>query len=179
MSWDKYTKAVIRLRMPDGDIVVAPAPPGRTVGTYPEDDRPIHIVNAHNRGGRPASARGQRQGSRTTARPDPGRRAYTLPRGRGARALTHVEAGVALVGLDEVQAGELSRQFGHDAIFEWSRTALAILSCTARRARHTGWTATPAQTPTETFRHRGHWSKTSRRTHRRWVGSASQTPNPR
>jgi len=56
MSWDEYTKAVIRLSMPDGDIEVALAPLGRTVWTYPEDDRRIHIVTAHNPGGTPASA---------------------------------------------------------------------------------------------------------------------------
>ena len=73
-----------------------------------------------------------------------------FPAAGGDRTWTHVEAGVAIVGLDDVQARELGREFGQDAIFEWSPTALAIPSCTARGARYTGWTATPVEIPTET-----------------------------
>jgi hypothetical protein len=73
-----------------------------------------------------------------------------FPAAGGDRTWTHVEAGVAIVGIDDVQARELGREFGQDAIFEWSPTALAILSCTESRARYTGWTATPVETATET-----------------------------
>ena len=150
MSWDAYTKAVIRLSMPDGDIEVAPAPLGRTVGTYPEGDRRIHIVTAHNPGGKPASATANDKGhARLLARIMDAELAH-FPAAGGDRAWTHVEAGVAIVGLDDVQAREIGREFGRDAIFEWSSTALAILSCTERRVHYTGWTATPVQTATET-----------------------------
>jgi len=150
MSWDAYTKAVIRLSMPDGDIEVAPAPLGRIVGTYPADDRRIHIVTAHNPGGKLASATANDKGhARLLARIRDAQLAH-FPAAGGDQTWTHVEAGVAIVGLDDVQARELGREFGQDAIFEWSPTALAILSCTERRVHYTGWTATPVQTPTET-----------------------------
>jgi len=150
MSWDDYTEAVFWLSMPEGDINVAPAPLGSTVGAYPEDDRPIHIVTAHNPGGRPASAAANDKGhARLLARIRDAELTH-FPAAGGDRAWTHVEAGVAIVGLDDVQAREFGREFGQDAIFEWSPTALAILSCTTRRARYTGWTATPVETPTET-----------------------------
>jgi len=150
MSWDEYTKAVIRLSLPDGDIEVAPAPLGRIVGRYPEDGRRIHIVSAHNPSGRPASAATNDKGhARLLARIMEAELAH-FPAAGGDRTWTHVEAGVAIVGLDDVQAREIGREFGQDAIFEWSPTALAILSCTERRVHYTGWTATPVETPTET-----------------------------
>jgi hypothetical protein len=139
MSWDDYTQAILRLRLPEGEIEVTPAAFDRTAGTFPGDGRPLHIITAHNPGGHLLSqnenALAQSRLSAWVA--DTALEHYEAA--GGDRAWEHVEPSIAVVGLDREQACALGREFGQDAIFEWSPTGLAVLSCTNARVHYTGW----------------------------------------
>jgi len=145
MSWDDYTQAILRLDLPEGEIEVAPAAFGRTRGTFPGDGRPIHVITAHNPGGHRSSPEDNALAqSRLTDRVTEAALEHYAAAG-GDRAWEHVEPSLAVVGLDREQACALGREFGQDAIFEWSPTGLAVLSCTDARVNYTGWAISPVQ----------------------------------
>lgn len=143
MSWDDYTQAILRLELPESEIEVVPGAFGRFTGTFPGNGGPVHIVTAHNPGGHLScpddNAVAQ---SRLVARVAETALEH-YPAERADRAWEHVEASLAVVGLDREQACALGREFGQDAIFEWSPGALAVLSCTDARAHYTGWVSSP------------------------------------
>jgi len=143
MSWDDYTQAILRLDLPEGEIEVAPAAFGRTMGTFPGDGRPIHIITAHNPGGHRSSPDDNALAqSRLTDRVTEAALKH-YPAAGGDRARKHIEPSFAVVGLDREQACALGCEFGQDAIFEWSPTGLAVLSCTDARVHYTGWAISP------------------------------------
>jgi len=145
MSWDDYTQAILRLELPEGEIEVVPGAFGRFSGTFPGNGRPFHIITAHNPGGHPSSPEDNALAqSRLVARVAETALEH-YPAAGGDRAWEHVEASLAVVGLDREQACALGREFGQDAIFEWSPTALAVLSCTNARAHYTGWVSSPVK----------------------------------
>lgn len=145
MSWDDYSQAILRLDLPDGEIEVAPAAFGRARGVFPGDGRPIHIITAHNPGGHRSSPDDNALAqSRLTDRVTGAALEHYAAAG-GDRAWEHVEPSLAVVGLDREQACALGCEFGQDAIFEWSRTGLAVLSCTEARVNYTGWAISPVQ----------------------------------
>jgi hypothetical protein len=143
MSWDDYTRAILRLELPEGEIEVVPGAFGRFTGTFPGNGRPVHIVTAHNPGGRLSSPDDNAVAqSRLVARVAETALEH-YPAAGGDRAWEHVEPSLAVVGLDREQACALGREFGQDAIFEWSPEVLAVLSCTDARAHYTGWVSSP------------------------------------
>jgi len=145
MSWDDYTQAILRLELPEGEIEVVPRAFGRFTGTFPVNGGPVHIITAHNPGGHLSSPDDNAVAqSRLVARVAETALEHYLAAG-GDRAWEHVEASLAVVGLDREQACALGREFGQDAIFEWSPTALAVLSCTDARAHYTGWVSSPVK----------------------------------
>jgi len=143
MSWDDYTQAILRLELSEGEIEVVPGAFGRFTGTFPVNGRPVHIITAHNPGGHLSSPDDNEVAqSRLVARVAETALEH-YPAERGDRAWEHVEPSLAVVGLDREQACALGREFGQDAIFEWSPGALAVLSCTDARAHYTGWVSSP------------------------------------
>lgn len=145
MSWDDYTKAILRLDLPNGEVEVAPGAFGRSEGTFPGDGRPFHIITAHNPAGNMSSAGDNASAqSRLAARAAESALEYYAAAG-GDRAWEHVEPGLAVVGLDREQACAFGREFDQDAIFEWSPTGLAVLSCTDARVHYTGWVSSPVE----------------------------------
>ena len=56
---------------------------------------------------------------------------------------THVEAGVALVGIAEADAIALGAEFKQDAIFVFSTANRRVVSCTDGRVETTGWSSEP------------------------------------
>jgi len=145
MSWDDYTRAILRLDLPGGEIEVAPTAFGRTRGPFPGDGHPIHIITAHNPGGHRSSPddNALAQSKLTDLISEAGLEYYAAA--GGDRAWEHVEPSLAFVGLDLERACALGREFGQDAIFEWSPTGLAVLSCTGARAHYTGWVTSPVE----------------------------------
>ena len=145
MRWDDYTEAILRLDLPDAEIEVAPAAFGRTEGTFPGEGRPFHIITAYNPGGHLSSADDNALAqSRLTDRVTETALEY-YPAAGGDRAWEHVEPSLAVLGLDRDQACALGREFGQDAIFEWSPTGLAVLSCSDARVHYTGWATSPVE----------------------------------
>lgn len=71
-------------------------------------------------------------------------RADSSPAG-GDLGWTHTEASFALIGVDEAYAKALGRDFGQDAIFEWTSTELSVLACDGERRSSAGWRMAAAQ----------------------------------
>ena len=52
MSWDDYTRAVVRINLPDGTVQVAPTQPGTCDGEFPViPNDVVYVVTAFNPGG--------------------------------------------------------------------------------------------------------------------------------
>jgi hypothetical protein len=143
MSWDDYTQAILRLELPGGEVEVVPGAFGRSTGTFPVNGRPVHLITAHNPGGHLSSPDDNAVAQSRLVDRVVETALEHYPAERGDRAWEHVEAGLAVVGLDREQACALGREFGQDAIFEWSPGGLAVLSCTGARAHCTGWVSSP------------------------------------
>jgi hypothetical protein len=143
MSWDDYTRAVLRLDLPEGEMEVVPAMFGRTAGVFPGNGRPFHIITSAIPGDRLFSADVDSGAfSQLVARV-----ADTVPKHYAAvcgdRSWEHVQLGVVVVGLDREQARALGCELGQEAIFEWSSGGLAVLSCIDARVHYTGWVSSP------------------------------------
>src|SRR5665647_3674570 len=145
MSWDDYTQAILRLELPGGEVEVVPVAFGRSTGTFPVNGRPVHIITAHNPGGHLSSPDDNAVAQSRLVDRVAETAMEHYPAERGDRAWEHVEASLAVVGLDREQACALGREFGQDAIFEWSPKGLAVLSCTGARAHYTGWVSSPVK----------------------------------
>ena len=146
MNWDDYSRAILRLNLPEGEIKVAPAAFGRRKGRFPGDGRLFHIITAHNPGGQLLSPEDNALAqSRLVARAaDTALEHY--PAAGGDRGCEHVEQGLAVVGLDRGQACALGRDFGQEAIFEWSPAGLAVVGCEdedSPREHFRGWVSSP------------------------------------
>jgi hypothetical protein len=143
MSWAEYVRAVVRIELPDGLVQIAPAPPGRAVGAFPDVPRDVlYVVTAFNPGGvvrqDPAN---QQAHTALTRRLETDHVTCWLAAG-GDPGWTHTEAGFALVGVDEAYAKALGHDFGQDAIFEWTPTELSVLACDGDRRSSAGWILT-------------------------------------
>jgi len=143
VSWDEYVRAVVRIELADGLVQVAPAPPGSTAGTFPDVPQDaVYVVTAFNPAGavRPEPAN-QRANAALVRRLEADHVTCYEACG-GDPDWTHTEAGFALVGVDEAYARALGREFGQDAIFEWTPTALSVLACDSERRSSAGWIMT-------------------------------------
>jgi hypothetical protein len=143
-GWDAYVEAVVRIESPGGARWLKPATIFRTEGRYPDQDgRPIYVLTAHNPAGRLAS---DEANAAAHARLESRLRARGLtwwPADGGDPSWTHVEAGVALVGIAEADAIALGAEFKQDAIFAFSTANRRVVSCTDARVETTGWSAEP------------------------------------
>jgi uncharacterized protein DUF3293 len=143
-GWDAYVAAVVRIESPDGVRWLKPARIFRTEGRYPDPDgRPICVLTAHNPAGRRASAAGN-AAAQARLEEDVRQRGLTWWRADGGDPTwTHVEAGVALVGIAEADAIALAAEFKQDAIFVFSTANRRVVSCTDGRVETTGWSSEP------------------------------------
>jgi Protein of unknown function (DUF3293) len=143
-GWDAYVEAVVRIESPGGVRWLKPASIFRTEGRYPDPDgRPIYVLTAHNPAGRLAS---DEANAAAQARLESFVRLRGLtwwPADGGDASWTHVEAGVALIGIAEADAIALGAEFKQDTIFAFSTANRRIVSCTDARVETTGWSIEP------------------------------------
>jgi hypothetical protein len=102
--WDAYVGAVMRIESPGGVFGVRP------------EGRAIYVVTAHNPGRQMASDTANSSvETRLAAELDRRELTWWLTAGRDP-SWTHVEPGVAVIGVDEADAIALRAEFGQDAI---------------------------------------------------------------
>jgi hypothetical protein len=143
-GWDAYVTAVVRIKTPGGVRWLKPDSIFRTEGQYPDPDgRPIYVITAHNPDGRLVS---DAANAAAQARLESQLRQRGLtwwPADGGDPTWTHVEAGVALIGIAEADAVALGAEFKQDAIFAFNRAYRRVVSCTDARVETTGWSSEP------------------------------------
>jgi hypothetical protein len=143
-GWDAYVEAVVRIETPGGVRWLKPDSIFRTEGRYPDPDgRPIYVLTAHNPAGQLAS---DEANAAAQTRLESLLRARGLtwwPADGGDPYWTHVEAGVALVGVAEAEAIALGAEFKQDAIFVFSTANRRVVSCTDAWVETTGWSCEP------------------------------------
>ncbi|MFS4091597.1 DUF3293 domain-containing protein [Streptomyces sp. AF1A] len=122
---------------------VTPAPRGVTVGSVPAPlGEGIHVVTAHNPGGRLAS-RVENDGAHQDLLGRPRRRGLRWwPAVGGDMEGRHTEESAAIVGLSDHEACALGRHFGQDAVFARSAATWRLLSCFEAEEARCGWQAT-------------------------------------
>jgi Protein of unknown function (DUF3293) len=145
MSWDNYIRAVLRIELPAGTLRIKAAPlgkshdidfPGSAGGT-------VHVITAYNPAGTVAPDEANTSAhERLTAKLQEIGATYFAAAG-GDVQWTHVEPSVAVIGMTDEDARALGREFGQDAIFGWSPTALVALSCDTSKIHMTGWDVLP------------------------------------
>ena len=143
-GWDAYVEAVVRIETPGGVRWLKPDSIFRTEGRYPDPDgRPIYVLTAYNPAGQLVS---DETNAAAQARLQAHLRARGLtwwPADGGDPYWTHVEAGVALVGIAEADAIALGAEFKQEAIFAFSTANRRVVSCTDARVETTGWSIEP------------------------------------
>ena len=139
-AWSAYVAAVIRIEAPGGVYWVRPSPLTFTTGEYPDPEgRPIYVLTAHNPGGRVVSDT-ENASAEARLAVELGRRGLTwCPASGGDPSWTHVEPGVALIGVDQADAIALGAEFGQEAIFALTRTERRVVGCADKRVTATGW----------------------------------------
>jgi Protein of unknown function (DUF3293) len=143
MSWAEYVRAVVRIELPDGPAQIAPAPPGRAVGAFPDVPRDVlYVVTAFNPGGLVSPEPANQQAHSALIRRLEADHVTYFEADGGDPGWTRTEAGFALIGVDEAYAKALGRDFGQDAIFEWTPTELSVLACDGERRSSAGWIMT-------------------------------------
>jgi len=145
MSWDSYIRAVLRVERPEGAQWIRPAALGRSHGIdFPDSSgRTVHVITAYNPAGKVVTDKVNIAAhQRLEARLQEMGASYLAAAG-GDVEWAHVEPGFAILGMSENDARALGREFGQDAIFGLSPTALVILSCDTSRTHVTGWEASP------------------------------------
>lgn len=137
----------MRIEAPGGVLWVRPAPIESINGEYPDQEgRPIYVLTAHNPGGQVVpDAENALAEARLTAELD--RRGLAWwPAAGGDPTWTHVEPGVALIGVSESDAIALGTQFGQEAILKLTSADRRIIACSDQRVTVTGWSSRSTQT---------------------------------
>jgi hypothetical protein len=143
-GWDAYVEAVVRIETPGGVRWLKPDSIFRTEGQYPDPDgRPIYVLTAHNPAGQMVSDEANAAAQALLESHLRARGLTWWPADGGDPYWTHVEAGVALVGIAEADAIALGAEFKQEAIFAFSTANRRVVSCTDARVETTGWSAEP------------------------------------
>ncbi len=142
--WAAYARTVVEIRRPgEADIVVRPAPPGRS-GAWPwETSLPVHILTAWDPGEeRPGDQENRVQQAALEA--DLRHVTHDLWSAVGVDPLSgHREEGVAVSGVTHAVARVLGARYRQDAIFVWTPDAWVISACNGGRRVVLGWSVTP------------------------------------
>ncbi|MEV5414499.1 DUF3293 domain-containing protein [Thermopolyspora sp. NPDC052614] len=142
VGWTHYRQAVVRLRTAHGVLAVRARPDAVTIGEFPDPRGwTVHIVTACNPGGRTVSAAANARAQAMLVAEVSGRGLTWWPAEGGDERRLHVEASVAIVGLDDDAARILGWRYGQDAIFAWEPGRWRLLSCLDDRAESHGWVA--------------------------------------
>ena len=143
MSWDEYTRAVVRIDLADGAVQVAPAQPGLSNGKFPDVlNEVVYVVTGFNAGGRISPLSVNRDANAALESRLKADRVVYLSAAGGDPDWESSEASFALIGVNEEYAKELGREFGQDAIFEWTAGEFSVLACDSARRSSVGWTMT-------------------------------------
>jgi hypothetical protein len=145
MSWDDYTRVVLRIELPEGTLRIKPAALGKPHHIdFPDTHGgTIHVITAYNPAGEVVPDEVNTLAhERLAGRLKELGSTYLAATG-GDVEWTHVEPGFAVVGMTAEDARALGREFGQEAIFGWSPTALVVLSCDTSRIHMTGWSVVP------------------------------------
>jgi hypothetical protein len=123
----------------DGPIVIRAAPVGQ-LGSWPFSSlEPVHVLTAWNPGtARPGSETNRREQARLEDELRPLASALWAAHGTDPASGAGDE-GVAVQGLAEETVRALGARYGQDAIFSWSPSAWAIVSCRGARREVAGW----------------------------------------
>jgi hypothetical protein len=148
LSWDDYIRAVIRIDRPGRTLWIKPARLRRSHDeVFPDSaGRTVYVITADNPAGKVvpddtnASAR-----QRLTVRLHELGATYLVAAG-GNADWTHVEPSFAVMGMTKDDARTLGREFGQEAIFGLSPTALTVISCDSAKEDVTGWDVLPDPT---------------------------------
>jgi hypothetical protein len=142
--WAAYARTVVEIRRPgEADIVVRPAPPGRS-GAWPwASSLPVHILTAWDPGEeRPGDQENRVQQAALEA--DLRHLTRDLWRAVGTDPVSgHREKGVAVRGVSDAVARVLGARYRQDAIFVWTPDAWVISACNGGRRVTLGWSVTP------------------------------------
>ncbi len=138
MIRDVYLDVLLRLHLPDGLTMLEPAPAGSTHGVAPTRE-PVHVITAFNPHGRVATETDNARSHRALVERLRSRGIASHPAAGGDRSWRHVEPGVVIIGLPRAEAVALGKDFGQDAIFEWTADALSVISCTDDSVVELGW----------------------------------------
>ncbi|MGX5187524.1 DUF3293 domain-containing protein [Streptomyces avermitilis] len=145
-NWAGYQQAVVDIRLADRTVRVVPGPQGAAEGHFPEPaGRTIHVITACNPYGRTASAEDNGRAQALLFEEIGRRRLAWWPAAGGTVCGAHIEESAALVGLSDVEARELGRHFGQDAVFAWTPDAWSLLSCSSDETAVSGWTMSTQQ----------------------------------
>ncbi len=141
-TWTAYVTAHVRVVAPSGELEVRPAPPGHVRGHFPVAvSRTVHVVTAHNPGGRVRSDDANRREHERLRQAVDELGIERWPAAGGDPGWRHVEESLALLGLDDEAACALAARFDQDAIFCWRASELVVLACSDGRRSVSGWTA--------------------------------------
>jgi hypothetical protein len=140
--WAEYANAHARLHLPDGSTLEA-GPTGGIANRGSFGDpagRTIHVITADNPG-RNVSAETNMAAHRALLdRADELRWDYLHAHG-GDPAWTHVEACIAVFGADLQDVLRVGREFGQDAIFEWTPRQWSLVMCDESARADYAWQA--------------------------------------
>ena len=142
--WAAYGRTVVEIRRPgEADIVVRPAPPGRS-GAWPwESSLPVQILTAWDPG---EERTGDQENRVQQAALEADLRNVTrdLWSAVGVDPLSgHREEGVAVRGVSDAVARVLGARYRQDALFVWTPDAWVISACNGGRRVALGWSVTP------------------------------------
>lgn len=142
MTWESYISAHVRVASPTGLIEVRPAPASGVSQPFPDrTGRTIHIITAYNPNGRDRSTGvNVKAHGRLLAALDEQGWEYWDASG-GDATWTHVEHGVAIIGISEVEALALGRKFNQEAVFAWSPQTWCVVRCDGTGRSTSGWTS--------------------------------------
>jgi hypothetical protein len=150
MTWENYMAAHVRVESPTGLIEVRPAPSGGVSEPFPDPTgRTIHIITAYNPNGRDRShAVNVKAHGRLLATLREQGLEYWDASGGDASG-THVEQGVAIIGISEAEALALGRKFKQEAVYAWARQTWGVIGCDGNRRNTSGWTSSRDQASQE------------------------------
>jgi len=138
--WADYATAHARLHLADGTTLeVGPTVAKRIEGEFADPaGRTIHVITADNPGRDVSAEANAAAHERLLARATELHWEVVHAHG-GDPSWTHVEACIAVFGapVDEVLA--IGREFGQDAVFEWTPSVWNLISCDGARRVESAW----------------------------------------
>jgi hypothetical protein len=134
MTWENYMAAHVRVESPTGLIEVRPALFGGVSEPFPDPTgRTIHIITAYNPNGRDRShaVNVKAHGRLLATLREQGLEHWDAS--GGDATWTHVEQGVAIIGISEAEALALGQKFDQEAVYAWAPQTWGVIGCDGNR----------------------------------------------